>query len=187
MQWGENFKMNCFLFWYCFRMGILMSGMSMLGRDWTVERAGCVSEVFLTVAGSFFLGGQKKSTSLGTAWLWSQPVGMTERGMILGSYRRDQPQREPWIDINGLLCLLIFARSLLGINTVLIKQRVLLPFPTSPALCLACANKGVPLPSSAGTYYPYFMASSSRSTAAFSWHRPSNSPGKSSQYNPLLP
>lgn len=159
----------------------------MLGRDWSVERAGWVSEVFLTVAGSFFAGGQKKSASLGTVWLWSRPLGTTERGMILGSYRRDQPQRDPWVDISGLLCLLIFARSLLGINTILTKQRVLLPFPTSLASCLACANKGVPLPSSAGTYYPYFMESSSPSTAALPWHRPSDSPGKSSPYNTLLP
>lgn len=89
----------------------------------------------------------EQSTSLGTTWLWSQPLGMTKRGMMLANYRRGQAQWEPWVDINGLLCLLIFARSLLGINTTLTKWRVLLPLPASPAQWVTCVNKEFP-------YYP---------------------------------
>lgn len=131
--------MNCFQFWYWFSILVLFFNVSSDVRDDYVGQGMDGGEGWLCLRGLPYScrvvlrWGAEQSTSLGTIWLWSQPLGATKRDMMLGNYRRVQPQREPWVDINGLLCLLIFARSLLGINITLTKERVLLPLPASPA------------------------------------------------------
>lgn len=52
--------------------------------------------------------------------------------MVLDNTGEDTWQ-EPSADIDGLLCLPIFAKTLLGMNTTLAEWSGLLPFPTNPA------------------------------------------------------